>query len=648
MPGMPPDYSSFGSFVIPCDPPFHRSYDVQSVQPQPQQQAAQDSQDYQLHLLKLMAHSHRLSQQQQQQHLAMTFTNLLSSGPYLLHPLHGQQPQHQTHESSTTVSNCPTPAFRHYALESPILEHIADSASNFLPLPPPPPPPSFSASSFSSFAMQHSPYHFATPVHPVASIMSTENSQQQDNTDETPEQEPSLLYNNILQQQAAQNQQHQHNPQNPGQVQAADAGLPYPSFTNSTSSSTNGPATEYNHHYDHQQQSTPNTDQPKKRTVKQRQTPYSRPPVDDAIPTLSPIAANPAIDMMSIAAAQNLVAAQSMAMFNYPNNMFPAVGLWDPSSSSASSADPTSQQSQSQQNQSTEHEHGSLADLLRTTPTDDNTTGGTPTMPNQNQLQHQQNRVNSGRTSPVDSSSAAAVAAYHKACSQQAQQQAQQAIQQQQQQQQQQDQYNQYQQQQIQQHQQQTQLPPPQPFQNYNPPQMVPLDSLYSNATTLFGQSSNSSSTEILNSSLSTNNNNNNDQQDDEPNLDPNERQVRERRVHRDAEKLRRESLKNGFERMKELLPDTVLNEKKSWSQSRLLDSGLQYIQELQAEKKQREREIRRLHEVIRRLSRAVSGQQQQQQQQQQGGVTPTMPINGGGGGNGGVGGLVNGGNQSI
>ncbi|KAJ3084203.1 hypothetical protein HDU99_002741, partial [Rhizoclosmatium hyalinum] len=129
---------------------------------------------------------------------------------------------------------------------------------------------------------------------------------------------------------------------------------------------------------------------------------------------------------------------------------------------------------------------------------------------------------------------------------------------------------------------------------------MVPLDSLYSNATTLFGQSSNSSSTEILNSSLSTNNNNNNDQQDDEPNLDPNERQVRERRVHRDAEKLRRESLKNGFERMKELLPDTVLNEKKSWSQSRLLDSGLQYIQELQAEKKQREREIRRLHEVIR------------------------------------------------
>ncbi|KAI9348469.1 hypothetical protein BDR26DRAFT_700536 [Obelidium mucronatum] len=80
------------------------------------------------------------------------------------------------------------------------------------------------------------------------------------------------------------------------------------------------------------------------------------------------------------------------------------------------------------------------------------------------------------------------------------------------------------------------------------------------------------------------------------------ERQARGRRVHRDAEKQRRESLRIGFERLKELLPERIIGSQKNWSQTRLLESGLEYIQLLKLESAKQERDARKLKEVVRQL----------------------------------------------
>ncbi|KAI9339659.1 hypothetical protein BDR26DRAFT_862084 [Obelidium mucronatum] len=78
---------------------------------------------------------------------------------------------------------------------------------------------------------------------------------------------------------------------------------------------------------------------------------------------------------------------------------------------------------------------------------------------------------------------------------------------------------------------------------------------------------------------------------------------VRGRRVgHREAEKQRRESLKVGFERLKELLPHTIVGTDKVWSQAKLLESGLDYIEQLKEELAKKERENRKLKEAVRRI----------------------------------------------
>ncbi|KAI9339658.1 hypothetical protein BDR26DRAFT_862083 [Obelidium mucronatum] len=83
---------------------------------------------------------------------------------------------------------------------------------------------------------------------------------------------------------------------------------------------------------------------------------------------------------------------------------------------------------------------------------------------------------------------------------------------------------------------------------------------------------------------------------------DDDDREARGRRVHREAEKQRRESLKIGFERMKELLPPAVVGTDKTWSQAKLLEAGLEYIEQLKEELVKRERENRKLKEAVRRI----------------------------------------------
>ncbi|KAJ3017678.1 UNVERIFIED_CONTAM: hypothetical protein HDU68_011527 [Siphonaria sp. JEL0065] len=80
------------------------------------------------------------------------------------------------------------------------------------------------------------------------------------------------------------------------------------------------------------------------------------------------------------------------------------------------------------------------------------------------------------------------------------------------------------------------------------------------------------------------------------------DREERGRRIHREAEKQRRESLKIGFEKMKELLPPAVVGIDKSWSQSKLLEAGLEYIEQLQQVLLKCERENRKLKEAVRRI----------------------------------------------
>ncbi|KAI9340935.1 hypothetical protein BDR26DRAFT_861086 [Obelidium mucronatum] len=81
-----------------------------------------------------------------------------------------------------------------------------------------------------------------------------------------------------------------------------------------------------------------------------------------------------------------------------------------------------------------------------------------------------------------------------------------------------------------------------------------------------------------------------------------NERQERGRRVHREAERQRRISLRTGFEQLKELLPASTIGNYKSWSHTRLLESGLEYIEQLQEEIKVREKENRKLKDALRKV----------------------------------------------
>jgi hypothetical protein len=64
-----------------------------------------------------------------------------------------------------------------------------------------------------------------------------------------------------------------------------------------------------------------------------------------------------------------------------------------------------------------------------------------------------------------------------------------------------------------------------------------------------------------------------------DPSLDS--KSERDRRVHREAEKQRRESLRSGFEKLKDLLPASTIATDKNWSQTRLLETALDYIGEL-------------------------------------------------------------------
>ncbi|KAI9332061.1 hypothetical protein BDR26DRAFT_869588 [Obelidium mucronatum] len=84
-----------------------------------------------------------------------------------------------------------------------------------------------------------------------------------------------------------------------------------------------------------------------------------------------------------------------------------------------------------------------------------------------------------------------------------------------------------------------------------------------------------------------------------------NEKQERERRVHRDAEKQRRESLRIGFEKLKDLLPASTIGSDKNWSQTRLLETGLEYIAELKRSAEAGKRENEMLKQALRKVIEA-------------------------------------------
>ncbi|KAJ3028664.1 UNVERIFIED_CONTAM: hypothetical protein HDU68_001147 [Siphonaria sp. JEL0065] len=79
----------------------------------------------------------------------------------------------------------------------------------------------------------------------------------------------------------------------------------------------------------------------------------------------------------------------------------------------------------------------------------------------------------------------------------------------------------------------------------------------------------------------------------------------RGRRVHREAEKQRRESLRIGFEKLKDLLPLSIIAAEKNWSQTKLLEQGLEYIAELKTEADAKMEENIRLKEAVRRVATA-------------------------------------------
>ncbi|KAJ3025551.1 UNVERIFIED_CONTAM: hypothetical protein HDU68_007020 [Siphonaria sp. JEL0065] len=76
----------------------------------------------------------------------------------------------------------------------------------------------------------------------------------------------------------------------------------------------------------------------------------------------------------------------------------------------------------------------------------------------------------------------------------------------------------------------------------------------------------------------------------------------RDRRVHREAEKQRRESLRTGFEKLKDLLPASTIATDKNWSQTRLLESALDYISELKKISDAKARENVKLKEALRKV----------------------------------------------
>ncbi|KAJ3026421.1 UNVERIFIED_CONTAM: hypothetical protein HDU68_005690 [Siphonaria sp. JEL0065] len=82
----------------------------------------------------------------------------------------------------------------------------------------------------------------------------------------------------------------------------------------------------------------------------------------------------------------------------------------------------------------------------------------------------------------------------------------------------------------------------------------------------------------------------------------------RDRRVHREAEKQRRESLRAGFEKLKDLLPASTLATDKNWSQTKLLESALDYISELKKVSEAKARENVQLNETLRKV---VAAQQE-------------------------------------
>ncbi|KAI9332060.1 hypothetical protein BDR26DRAFT_938088 [Obelidium mucronatum] len=76
----------------------------------------------------------------------------------------------------------------------------------------------------------------------------------------------------------------------------------------------------------------------------------------------------------------------------------------------------------------------------------------------------------------------------------------------------------------------------------------------------------------------------------------------RGRKVHREAEKQRRESLRLGFEKLKDLLPTSAIGSDKSWSQTRLLETGLDYILELKREADEKMMENIKLRDALRQV----------------------------------------------
>ncbi|KAJ3002775.1 UNVERIFIED_CONTAM: hypothetical protein HDU68_006009, partial [Siphonaria sp. JEL0065] len=80
------------------------------------------------------------------------------------------------------------------------------------------------------------------------------------------------------------------------------------------------------------------------------------------------------------------------------------------------------------------------------------------------------------------------------------------------------------------------------------------------------------------------------------------ERQERGKLVHREAERQRRVSLRTGFEELKNLLPASTIGNYKSWSHTRLLESGLEYIEHLQEEVRERDRQNRKLKDALRKV----------------------------------------------
>ncbi|KAJ3028665.1 UNVERIFIED_CONTAM: hypothetical protein HDU68_001148 [Siphonaria sp. JEL0065] len=80
------------------------------------------------------------------------------------------------------------------------------------------------------------------------------------------------------------------------------------------------------------------------------------------------------------------------------------------------------------------------------------------------------------------------------------------------------------------------------------------------------------------------------------------DRVERGRRVHREAEKQRRELLRIGFEKLKDLLPASTVANDKNWSQTRLLETGLEYIVALQREADAKLAENVKLKDALRKV----------------------------------------------